>query len=76
MVRNNIGHPVEPENGKLVKNLSFFGNTLIHDDIEGRKPVGSNEQEVFAQIINVTDFAAVDHVQGRHVGFEDNIAHC
>ena len=75
MVRNDIGHPVEPEDRDLVEDLAFLGDAFVHDHVEGGKPIGGHEQQVLTQVVDVTDFAAVNHLQCRHIGFENDRTH-
>ncbi len=75
VVWNNVGHLVEPEDRKLVENLTFFGDAFIHDDIKSGQAIGGDDQKILTKIEDVADFAAINHLQGRHVAFKDNSAH-
>lgn len=75
MVRYDIGHPVEPEDRDLVEDLAFLGDPFVHNNVEGRKTIGGYEQQVLAQVVDVTHLAAVNQVQRGHIGFENGSTH-
>ena len=63
--RQVIGHEVrrehrfslfEPPQADLRKENAFAGNAVRHHDIEGRQPIGSHDEVVFAEIENFADF--------------------
>ena len=57
MVWNLILEMPEPEGRHLRQHLAFVGNGRGKHDIEGRKPVGRDDQEMLTKIINIPDFA-------------------
>ncbi len=71
VVWNNVGHQVEPEDRKLVKNLSLLRDAFIHDDIESGETIGGHDQQMLAKIVDVADFAAIDHVSGQACWFRE-----
>ena len=58
MVWNEFFEVIKPEGGHLGQDLAFVGNSRRQDNIESGKPVGSNDEKVFAEIVNVTDVSA------------------
>ena len=60
MVGNHVVQQIEPEQRELCQHAPFVGNGRGHDDIKRRKPVGGDNQQPVAEIINVADLAARD----------------
>ena len=49
----------EPEQAGLRQHAPFVGNAGGQDPIEGADPVGGNQQQAVAEIINIADLAAM-----------------
>ena len=75
MVGDDIGHALEPELGDLVEDDPFVGDRLVHDDIERRDAVGGDDQQVFAQVVDIADLAAVDELEVGKIGLLDECGH-
>ena len=75
VVRNDVGHLFEPELGNLGQDEAFVGNALVHDDIESRDAVGGDQQQVFAEVVNVPHFALVDQLEVCKIGLGQRRLH-
>jgi hypothetical protein len=60
MIRADIGREIKPELGELGENLSLIGNQRGEDEIKGRNPVGGDEKQLVAEIVNIPDLPPLE----------------
>ncbi len=58
MVRNDILQEVEPEKRKLGEDAAFVGNGSRKNNIEGGEPVRGDDEQLFAEIVDIADLPA------------------
>src|SRR6266849_5350562 len=58
MVGDDVLQEIEPEERELSQNAALVGNGRGKDDVEGGKPIRGDDQQLAAEIVDVTDFAA------------------
>ena len=68
VVRQDVLRVVEPELGHLGQDRAFFGDLIFQNDVKCRDAVRCDEDQVLADIVNLTDFAffyrnVFDHVR-------------
>ena len=56
MVRCDAFEHIKPEGADLRKNATFVGNAIRHDDIVSADSIGSDDQQMFGQLIDITNF--------------------
>ncbi|MEY2557965.1 MAG: hypothetical protein QOE34_1390 [Verrucomicrobiota bacterium] len=61
------GETTKPERGKLIQDRAFARNWIGENNIEGRKPIGRDEEKSFAEVKNFADFAAAKLFYSRQV---------
>jgi len=57
VIRDERAESREPEKRELIQNTPLVGDSLWHDDIERREAVCRNDQEIRADLVNVTDLS-------------------
>ena len=60
MVSNDVTGQIKPEFGHLCKDCTFLGNGIIQNDVEAADTVCCNEDQVFSNVINFSNFAFFD----------------
>ena len=69
-VVRNVAHQVEPEERNLRQNLALARHAAGHDHVEGADPVGRNEEQRVAEVVDIAHLAAVDELHARNFGRE------
>ena len=54
------GELAKPERGNLIQNGAFLRNRIGENDVEGREAIGSDEEQGFAEIEDLADFAGAE----------------
>ncbi|MEZ4613575.1 MAG: hypothetical protein R2838_25600 [Caldilineaceae bacterium] len=67
MVADDVGRLCKPERGQLVEHLALVGHQA-EDAIEGRQPVGGDEEEPVVAAVYVAHFAAGLGAEERQIG--------
>jgi hypothetical protein len=57
----------KPESGNLVQDRAFLRNRIRQDDIEGRQPIGGDEEKSVPEVEDFTDFAGAEFGDARKV---------
>jgi hypothetical protein len=73
MVRDDVLQVVQPEQRHLRQHLALAGDGCREDHIEGRQPVGGNDQQLVPEIIDVTHLAAVRQPEPSDVRLENGV---
>ena len=72
VIRHDVLGPLEPPRAHLIENLPFPGN--VRDDaVEGRVPVGGDQDEIAVAFIHVAHFPGGFRAEKVEVGFLQNI---
>jgi hypothetical protein len=62
VVRDNVFYDLEPVYRHRRKNLAFVRNQRRQNDVERRNAIACDQQQAVAQIVNVTNLAAVEQL--------------
>ncbi len=57
MVGDEVGCLLKPEPGQGGQDAAFVGDTGRQDHVEGRNPVGGDNQQRIAEVVNIAHFA-------------------
>ena len=71
MVRHKTGQKVEPEERDLGEYFAFAGDAGGEHVIEGGDAIGSDEQQMFADGVEVADFAAREQGKAGEIGLSE-----
>lgn len=52
------GEFFKPEHGNLVKDLALIRNWIIHNHIEGRDSISSDDEEMVLHFVNIPNLSA------------------
>ena len=58
VVRNYVLQQIEPEKRKLCEDAAFIGNRRWKDDVESGEPVRGDNEQLVAEIVDITNLAA------------------
>ena len=72
VVRHEIADVIEPEGRELREDLALVGNAGSENVVERRNAIGGDDEQVFAEIVDVTYLAAARERQATEVGFEND----
>jgi hypothetical protein len=72
VVGNDVFQEFEPEKRELREDAALVGNGRGKDDVEGGEAVGGDDQELVAEIIDVTDFSARGGSEAGELRFANN----
>src|SRR4030095_6138786 len=75
VVGNDVFQQLKPEKRDLCEDFSFVGYGSWHYDVEGREPVGGDDEEPVAEIIDVANLAARRGREARKICFA-KYSHC
>ena len=65
MVLDLAAEEVEPEFRDLRQNDAFIGNPVGHDDVERADPVGGDDEQLVAEVVDVAHLAPHRLVAGN-----------
>src|SRR5215469_7131226 len=63
VMRDDIGQLFKPEKRELREHPSLIGYGRGQNHIESREPVGGDDQQAVAEIVNVADFSAATQLE-------------
>ena len=57
MIRNDIAQSFEPETRDLGEDFTFVRNSRTEDVVERRDPIGGDDEQLVAEVVDVPDFS-------------------
>jgi hypothetical protein len=70
VVRDEVAHPIEPERGQLREHLALVGNARAEHVVERGNPIGGDDEQIVAELVDVADLAAPEERQSVDLGLE------
>ena len=67
VMRNDVRELLEPEKRKLRQHAALIGNRRGENDVEGREPVGGDDQQAIAELVDVANLAAAAKLQSGKI---------
>ncbi|MDZ7639175.1 MAG: hypothetical protein U5J83_13145 [Bryobacterales bacterium] len=71
VISDDAGEALKPEHGNLVEDVAFLRNGRGQDAIKGGKPVGGNQQQMVAEVVDIAHFTASDQRDIAEMSAED-----
>ena len=65
---------LEPKSGDLREHFPLVGNAGRKHPIKGAQPVGADQEQIFAQVVNISNFSPPHRNSGQR-RFADNSGH-
>ena len=75
MVSNDVLAKIKPEKGKGSEDSPFLWNATGDDHIEGRNPVGSHDEELVTQVINIPHLSSFEELKTFQIGIKHYVFH-
>ena len=73
VVRKDVAELLKPKKGELRENAALIRDRGGHDDVEGGKTIGGDDEEFVAEVVDIANLAARDGRDTRKVSFANHL---